>query len=323
MQKQILVLLILLATIGCNKSGGINSIHDQIDASHLMGEGNKKNEDCQLIGVQGIFRDTITVDGRERKYILYFPKKLPKNSPLVFVFHGYSDNAQNMMNDVDMNAVADENGFAVCYPQGLKDNSGYSFWEVGYDFTKDLGIDDVKFATTLASRLQQDYSLSAENTFATGMSNGADMCIMLACRAPQHFKAIAPVCGSLMNVIYRTSDTSTAIPVFMTNGTADKTTWWNGDKHNIQGYGKYLPVRGTLNFFAKKNQCQSFQIDTLPNLDLTDGSFVISEKHTNGINGNQVWLYKVVKGGHDWPGSYGNMDINSSVEAWNFFKLFL
>tara|TARA_S200000501_G_scaffold312956_1_gene304159 strand:+ start:182 stop:304 length:123 start_codon:yes stop_codon:yes gene_type:complete len=38
---------------------------------------------------------------------------------------------------------------------------------------------------------------------------------------------------------------------------------------------------------------------------------VITEKHINGIKNNKVWLYKVVNGGHDWPGVWGNMDINA------------
>ena len=33
----------------------------------------------------------------------------------------------------------------------------------------------------------------------------------------------------------------------------------------------------------------------------------------------KVWLYTVSGGGHDWPGAYGNMDIDSSREAWLFF----
>ena len=33
-------------------------------------------------------------------------------------------------------------------------------------------------------------------------------------------------------------------------------------------------------------------------------------------------MYEVVNGGQDWPGSWGNMDIESSVEIWNFFSQF-
>ena len=41
-----------------------------------------------------------------------------------------------------------------------------------------------------------------------------------------------------------------------------------------------------------------------------------------GINDNEVWLYEVVNGGHDWPGAWGNMDINASAEIWGFLDQF-
>ena len=50
---------------------------------------------------------------------------------------------------------------------------------------------------------------------------------------------------------------------------------------------------------------------------------MVTEKHINGINNNEVWLYKVVNGGHEWPGAWGNMDINAGEEVWNFFSQYL
>ena len=32
--------------------------------------------------------------------------------------------------------------------------------------------------------------------------------------------------------------------------------------------------------------------------------------------------YKIINGGHDWPGSWGNMDIDASSIIWNFVKRF-
>jgi len=278
---------------------------------------------CNKNEQQGIIHQQIKIDDLNREYILYLPKNLKENSPLVFVCHGYTDSAENIMKNVSMNSIADEKGFAICYPQGSKDSSGNTFWEVGYPFTEKLGIDDVKFLTTLATHLHEEYKLSKENTFVTGMSNGADMCIVLACKAPEIFKAVAPVCGSIMKINLDSCTNSKPIPVFMINGTADETTWWDGDSVNTQGYGAYLSTLETLNFFVTKNNCKNTEIDTLTNTNTEDNSFVISEKHTNGINGNQVWLYKVVNGGHEWPGSYGNMDINTSKEVWSFFSQFV
>ena len=61
----------------------------------------------------------------------------------------------------------------------------------------------------------------------------------------------------------------------------------------------------------------------MPNIDLSDDSIVITEKHIEGVHGKEVWLYKIMNGGHDWPGVWGNMDINAGVEILDFFSQFL
>ena len=54
-----------------------------------------------------------------------------------------------------------------------------------------------------------------------------------------------------------------------------------------------------------------------------DGSYVVSEKRTEGVDGNEVWLYTLVGGKHDWPGSWGNKDFFAAHEIWKFFSRFL
>jgi len=278
---------------------------------------------CDQQRVQGVIKSEFKIDGISREYMLYLPDSLPLNAPLVFVFHGFTDNAESMMNWSRMNVVADKNKFAVCYPQGLKDEQGRTFWEVGYSFTQNQHVDDVKFVTYLTTYLQDKYELSSENTFATGMSNGAEMCIVLGCKAPEVFKAIAPVCGCFMKSTFDSIREIKPVSIFMINGTGDNTTSWEGDMDGAQGWGAYLPVRTTFNFFVEKNGCTQVAIDTIADVNRNDGSFVVSEKHTKGINDNLVWLYTVVNGDHDWPGSSGNMDIDASKEVWSFFNLFL
>jgi hypothetical protein len=77
----------------------------------------------------------------------------------------------------------------------------------------------------------------------------------------------------------------------------------------------------SFQFWADQNNCKDYETQELPNTNSSDGSTVTSLKYSNGINGNQVWLYQINNGGHDWPGSSGNMDINASEEIWDFFQL--
>ena len=267
---------------------------------------------------------TFFIGGQERQYYLYLPDGISDDAPLVFVLHGYSGDALGIMNYSGMNQVADDNGFAVCYPQGLSDDWDYNFWNVGYDWHEYETVDDVEFLTELAEYLRGEYDLSRDHVFSTGMSNGGDMSYLLACEASEIFRAIAPVAGCMMTWIYDSCGPIDPITVFEIHGTDDDVTWWEGaDEIFNDGWGPWESVDTTFNFWIQLNGCTDFTMDTLPDINTSDGSYVISHKNTNGVNNNEVWLYEVVNGGHDWPGAYGNMDINSSEEIWNFFTNFI
>jgi len=262
-------------------------------------------------------------NGKTRQYIYYSPSNLQAKAPLVFVLHGYTDNALSFQDHSAMNAIADEYGFAVCYPQGTIDFRGNRFWNVGYDFHKGVTIDDVDFLVQLAQCLQNEHSLSPQNTFATGMSNGGEMCYLLACEASNIFKAVAPVAGMMLQKIFNNCNSKRPIPIFEIHGTSDEINRFEGDINSNDGWGAYPDIPFTINYWIEINGCISTQIDTLPNISTIDSSIVISEKYINGINGNQVWLYKIINGGHDWPGSSGNKDINAGREIWLFFTEFI
>ena len=259
-------------------------------------------------------------DGITRQYIYYEPETLNQQMPLVIVMHGYSGDANSIRNYSDMNDFADQYGFAVCYPRGTVDDGGNRFWNVGYAFHQNETVDDVGFLTELAGYLQLTHGLNPDYTFATGMSNGGEMCYMLACQAYDTFKAVAPVAGMILQDILDECDNSPPIPLFEIHGSQDSVTPISGDPNNNDGWGAYPSIPFTIDYFSEKNECTTVLTETLPNTDTSDGSYVLSEKHLNGINNNEVWYYKVVDGGHDWPGAWGNMDINAGEEAWLFFQ---
>jgi polyhydroxybutyrate depolymerase len=155
------------------------------------------------------------------------------------------------------------------------------------------------------------------------MSNGADICYVLACRAPEIFSAFAPVAGCMMESTFNTCNPQKPVPVFEIHGTDDDITFWNGDKNYSEVYGGYKGVRETFDFWVKLNNCTSVKRDVLPDLKKEDKSFVVREMYTDGVEGHEVWLYTLVGGKHDWPGSWGNKDFIASEEIWSFFKRFM
>lgn len=155
------------------------------------------------------------------------------------------------------------------------------------------------------------------------MSNGGDMTIQMALIKPDLFKAVAPDVGCLMNWLYDSARADNIAPIFMINGMADSITYWAGDEeYPAIGPNGYKGTREMADIFIDLNQCKTSLIDTL-DLVRDDGSYVIQEKHLDCTNNNQVWLYTLVNGGHDWPGSFGNMDFFASEEIWKFFQQFI
>ena len=262
-------------------------------------------------------------DGLTRQYIYYEPENLNEQMPLVFVMHGYTGDANSIRNYSEMNDFADQYGFAVCYPRGTVDAGGNRFWNVGYAFHPNETVDDVGFLTQLAQYLQQSNGLNPDYTFATGMSNGGEMCYMLACQGYDTFKAVAPVAGMILQDILDDCDAAPAIPVFEIHGSQDGVTPLAGDPDNNDGWGSYPSIADTIDYFVEKNGCTTLVEGSVPNTDTSDGSFIVSEKYINGVNQNEVWYYKVVGGGHDWPGSGGNMDIEAGEQAWLFFQNYI
>ena len=258
-------------------------------------------------------------NGQIRDYFFYRPNSAQDNAPLIFVLHGYSGSAGGIMGYSGMNEVASEHGFAVCYPQGTSDQDGYNFWNVGYAFHQNQPVDDVAFLSSLASYLQNEYQLDSQRTFVTGMSNGGDMSYMLACQASDVFRAIAPVAGCMMEDIYNTCGDS-PVPVLEIHGTNDWVTLWNGDMQNNDGWGAYYSTQDGIDLWVETNGCIDSEHFLLPNPSNSDGSYIINHRYFNCTEYAEVWLYEIVGGGHDWPGSSGNMDIQASEEIWGFFS---
>lgn len=255
-----------------------------------------------------------------RKYIYYAPDALPVNAPLVVVLHGYTSSAKKIMDYSKMNVLADENNFAVVYPQGTKDTKGNSFWNVGYSFHEGVETDDVDYIVKLVEYLQKKHTLSASNTFLTGMSNGGEMCYLMACKHPEIFAATAPIAGTIFIEFFKNCDSNNPIPIFAVFGTNDAVTNYNGDLNNRDGWGPYHSIPYTVDYWAKAMDYTRVQIDTLPDINTQDSSFVVSTQYLNEQKRLELLFYQVVNGGHDWPGAWGNKDINTSQEIWRFFE---
>jgi polyhydroxybutyrate depolymerase len=270
-----------------------------------------------------------------RSYLLHVPKQLTHPAPLVIVMHGYTGSADSIMSYSGMNEVADEEGFVVVYPQGTVDQQGNAFFNVGYEFHADASVDDLQFIRDLVAHLQDELTLNPDKVFAAGMSNGADMSYLLACQASDIFRAVAPIAGVMMKETFDTCSPSRPLPLFEVHGTNDEVSLFNGDMENSGGWGPYLDLPATIAFWVEFNGLTLKQSSYLPNSAANDSSHIIFDRYWSETQDNEVWFYRVVDGGHHWPGVQfdwwrnpmawwyfrnANQDIDTSRVVWSFFE---
>ena len=257
--------------------------------------------------------DSVKVDGYQRQLVMYLPDGLQPDAPLVFILHGYG---AGIWRENPMLAAADRHGFAVCLPQGLKDPKGEPSWNVGYPFQQGWKVDDVKALCHMARYIQKRYRLSRQNTFLTGMSNGGEMCYLMAYSNQSTFKAVAPIAGLTMAWIYEQMEAPRPIPLMEIHGTEDRVSEWMGDMENKGGWGAYLPVPLAIGYWIAKNRCSNEQVE---NMQGHEGHLIIKHRYSSPTTGCDVWLYEVVGGVHSW---FTN-DIDTGEEVWQFFSRYV
>ncbi|MBO4444046.1 MAG: prolyl oligopeptidase family serine peptidase [Bacteroidaceae bacterium] len=265
---------------------------------------------------QQFVEDSLKVDGRMRHFEVFLPEGIAADAPLVFVLHGYGGGISRTNPMVE---TATREGFALCIPQGLKDLRGKPSWNVGYPFQEGWKVDDVKALCRMAVYVQRRYRLSRTNTFLTGMSNGGEMCYLMAYSRQKTFKAVAPIAGLTMVWMYRELEAPKPIPLLEIHGTEDRTSEWTGDLTDEGGWGAYMPVPLAVGYWVARNRCTREETERVESLDSESGHYVIKHRFTDSPSGCDVWLYEVVGGGHTWHTG----DLRTGDEIWRFFRQYV
>lgn len=125
----------------------------------------------------------------------YLPRNTEKEAPLLVVLHGCGQNAAEMARLSGWNALADEHGFAVLYPeQQLQNNVQNCFnWFLPGDTQRDNG--EVASIYQMTDYLIDSLSLDEDQVYITGMSAGGAMTSAMLAAYPGLFEAGAVLSG--------------------------------------------------------------------------------------------------------------------------------
>lgn len=254
----------------------------------------------------------LVFEGRERTFLLDVPPGLKPGAPLVIVFHGFTGSAKDVRDLSGFAKVSEQHGFVAVYPQGTRDSNEKTFFNVGYEFHRDQTVDDVQFARGLAARLTKDLGLDPRAVFATGFSNGGDLSFLLGTQREPFVAAIAPVAGTMMKSWAKDFRPAARIPVLAANTRDDKTTLWDGDMSNRDGWGAYLGTEAVLDLWVK-----GLALELSERKDLTQT--IQLRRWSTAIDATEVRLYVIEAGDHHWPPTLGGERETTAEVLWRFF----
>lgn len=236
----------------------------------------------------------IDFGGLQRTYLVHVPAGVEHPAGLVLNLHGGGENGGMQMAATNYNAVADQHGFLVAYPDGIDlswaDGRGASVPDR-------TGVDDVGFLVTLADQLATQYGIDRTNVFATGMSAGGFMSTRLGCERADVFSAIAPVAGTFASAF--PCAPSEPVSVLTVHGNADPVVPFNG--------GPMVGRGGPSDVLAAPALAQLWRdVNACPPSVVEPGPGVVRFTSHGCAGGTDVSFVQIEGGGHSWPAGVFN-----------------
>jgi polyhydroxybutyrate depolymerase len=213
---------------------------------------------------------SLSHDDIERTYHVYEP---PQNaSRILIALHDFASSGRAMEVVTGLNAVADEYGFIVVYP----DAAGY-YWDDGrieYGITPDDGsVDDLGFLAALSEKLIDTYTIEPTEIYLTGIGNGGHMAYSAACLQSELYGGIIVVSTLLWD--YHTAhclkeENPSPVNLLILHGNRDE--FYLPENHQVDTRGGQHLIMGTsdtLTFFGRRNTCEQDSLTTPENSSIS------------------------------------------------------
>jgi polyhydroxybutyrate depolymerase len=230
-----------------------------------------------LPGSTSTVATTRSYDGQVRSFVLHVPEGLLAPAPLVVALHAHSQEPKAIRAYSRLEALADEQGFVVAFPDG----AGGS-WNAGLccgPGNRDM-VDDVAFLDEVIALARTRTLIDPNRIALTGGSNGAMMALRYACERPEVVASVAVVAGPLV----APCSPKLPVPVLVLHGAKDKVVPLKGGKNAKLGV-TFPPVGPSLEPFRKA--------------------------------GSEVQLQVVPRAGHDWmTRSAHGIDATRAIWSW-------
>jgi polyhydroxybutyrate depolymerase len=224
MRRVALVGLLLLALVGCDRGTG----------------GRTASARARL-------ERHVTVDGRDRRYLLDLPATTAGAPPVIIALHGGLGSPEQFAATNAIVARATADGYVVVHPAGERRT-----WNAGHCCGPAMkhDVDDVAFVAVLLDDLATVVGYDRARVYAVGHSNGAMMSYRLGCELGGRVVAIAPVAGSYYP---ERCDHSGTVALLDVHGLDDDRVPYLGGGTGLSG--AHPPTKPGVAAWAEANGC--------------------------------------------------------------------
>jgi polyhydroxybutyrate depolymerase len=280
----------------------------------------------------GFQNESIKVGGHTRTYRLFVPLDLPNPVPVVFVFHGTETPGHGIDSIIKITRfeeIGEIHHALIIFPEAYEGNWNDGRLNNRAKSYRD-GIDDIAFVDAMLAQTEHDYHVDRTRIDATGFSNGAIFCHYLAAHRSDVFAAIAPVSGPIAIPCSAWFHPAFPVSLLEIHGTNDPIVFYRGGKITDDG-GEVLGVEATAELWAKNDRCSRDCIEIpVPDRTAQNHCYPQCFEWSQGEDGTDVVLYRIIAGGHTWPGNPPGLfssfflgkvclDFDASEVIWKFF----
>ncbi len=300
-------------------------------------------------------KETITVDGVERTYVVHLPTGYDQSRhyPVVVLLHGTNQQADDMERLTNFNALADKDSVIAVYP-----SSQHGRWNFGavepqqrayprrgpygprWGYPRYPGpppqpreqgerrqnrADDIDFFNRMIDKLSNKFAVDNSRVYFVGLSEGGMMTMKLGCGLSDRITAIATVGAAMPKAMVCVP--SRPLPVFMIAGTSDPVVKYDGGVGK-NGHIPTISVEDTAKQFAKLNRCSEKPAKSKLSEKNKGGMETKVDAYESCADNAEVVLYSVKGAGNTWPGGeqYENentigktsQDFNANEQIWAF-----
>ena len=206
----------------------------------------------------------VVVVGADRPVSMRLPNGgAAPDAPLLVVLHPYGVEPEETLAYSDLEAAADQLGFLMVAPSGLRDSSGQRFWNGGpgcCDFDE-TDVDDAAYIAELIGAVGALRPKLDNRVVVMGFENGGFLSYQIGCRFGAAVGAIVSIGGMAPFASTECAAEGTA-SVLHVHGDADPFIFYDGAP-------SYPSARASAALFARLRSCSPLPVP-VSRLDLDD-----------------------------------------------------